>query len=207
MNRTATRILVLAGPIAAAVLAVAPAHAVTPAPQGDPVIVLPPAQPDPKPMDIAQPTPKPQPKPNGPADLAIPKPKPQPPKGPKDLADAPKSQDPAPQPGGETGGSTGGQTGQGGQGGQGDGNTDEVVAVAQDATTSGKTASATAVTATQAGGRTFDTGVSDSGLAPATAEDGADNGVDLTWAIAGLGLAGATGLVLVARRRRQAEQA
>ena len=90
MNKT-IRNLIIAAPLAAGALTLAPAAAMASEP--GPVIVLPPAQPDPQPNDqILAPAPQPT-DPKGPQDKA-PAPKPSKPKGPGDLAPAPKPQGP-----------------------------------------------------------------------------------------------------------------
>ncbi len=100
------RNMMIAAPLAVSAITLAPAAAMASEP--GPVIVLPPAQPDPQPNDqklapapkptepkgpgnIA-PAPKPS-KPKGPGDIA-PAPKPTGPKGPGDISDAPKPNDP-----------------------------------------------------------------------------------------------------------------
>ena len=89
MNRS-IRNLIVAIPLATAALTMTPVAAMATEP--GPVIVLPPAQPDPKPLDLANPTPEPT-NPDGPDDIA-PAPKPTKPKGPGDLAPAPKPDKP-----------------------------------------------------------------------------------------------------------------
>jgi hypothetical protein len=79
--KTMIRNLVVAVPLTFATLTMAP----VPAFATDPVIVLPPAEPDPAPMDIAIPKPGPV-QPDGPDQIAPPKPKPAQPDGPDTLA-------------------------------------------------------------------------------------------------------------------------
>ncbi|NRQ50529.1 hypothetical protein [Aeromicrobium stalagmiti] len=88
MNTT-IRNLVIAAPLATAAFMMVPAAAMATEP--GPVIVMPPAEPQPDIDDIA-PAPKPE-KPKGPSDIA-PAPKPDKPKGPSDIAPAPKPEKP-----------------------------------------------------------------------------------------------------------------
>lgn len=89
MNRI-IRTLVITGPLATAILTMAPgaASAETPAPNPGPVIVLPAEPVDPGPKDIANPAPKP------PKDIANPEPQPEPgPQVPDDKAPVPPKDD------------------------------------------------------------------------------------------------------------------
>jgi hypothetical protein len=79
--KTMIRNLAVAAPLAFAALTMAP----VPAFASDPVIVLPPSEPDPAPMDIAIPKPEPV-QPDGPDKIAQPKPGPVQPDGPDELA-------------------------------------------------------------------------------------------------------------------------
>lgn len=93
MNTTA-RNLLLAGPLALAFTLTA-APAATALDNDGPVIVMPPAEPDPVPTDIAQPDPQPEPDPapDGPDEVAQPD-EPKPPKGPGDIAQPEDEVDP-----------------------------------------------------------------------------------------------------------------
>lgn len=81
--------LVVAAPLALASLTMAP----MPAFASDPVIVLPPSEPEPKPLDIANPEPEPV-QPQGPDQVAQPKPGPVQPDGPDEIAPKPKPAQP-----------------------------------------------------------------------------------------------------------------
>lgn len=195
--RTATNLTIATGlALGTLTLSVGTAHA------GDkpgPVIVLPPAEPQPPkgPGEIAQPTPDPQP-PVGPGDIQAPPQKPQPPKGPKDLAqpkDEPKDPKPAdPQPAPQAPESAAATKASETELTAASGSAEEVVAARM----------------MQTGGRTFDSGLSYGDVVERDAVPAEEDGAGLAWLLAGLGLAGATGLVLVAVRRRsddeQAEQ-
>lgn len=83
--KTTIRNLAVAAPLAFAALTMAP----VPAFASDPVIVMPPVEPQPGPMDIALPTPQPEPEPQfpqGPDEIALPEPGPVGPQGPGDIA-------------------------------------------------------------------------------------------------------------------------
>jgi hypothetical protein len=83
--KTTIRNLAVAAPLAFAALTMAP----VPAFASDPVIVMPPIEPQPAPTDIALPTPKPDPEPQvpqGPDEIALPEPGPVGPQGPDDIA-------------------------------------------------------------------------------------------------------------------------
>ena len=80
--KTTIRNLAVAAPLAFAALTMAP----VPAFASDPVIVMPPVEPQPAPMDIALPEPQPEPQPQGPGDIAQPEPGPVGPQGPGDIA-------------------------------------------------------------------------------------------------------------------------
>lgn len=83
--KTLIRNLAVAAPLAFASLTLAP----MPAFATDPVIVLPPSEPEPKPFDLANPEPEPV-DPQGPDQVAHPKPGPVQPDGPDQIAPKPK---------------------------------------------------------------------------------------------------------------------
>ncbi len=87
--KTMIRNLVVAAPLALASLSMAP----MPAFAADPVIVLPPSEPDPAPTDIANPEPEPV-QPQGPDEIAQPEPGPVQPDGPDEIAPKPKPAQP-----------------------------------------------------------------------------------------------------------------
>lgn len=191
--RTLTNLTIATGMATAALSIGSVAHAETPpAPKPGPVIVLPPADPGPKsPGDIAVPTPEPT---DGPDDIKAPAPKPQPPKGPKDLSngDSDPVVDPKPEQPSDTTPSDATPA-----------DTDKAPK-RTDATDV-----ATEVPATEA--PVVNDIVADSADAPVAESStvAAQHGEDsdyLLWLLAGLGAMGATGIVIVAARRRKASE-
>jgi hypothetical protein len=182
--RTLTNLTIATGMATAALSIGSVAHAEI---QPGPVIVLPPADPGPQnPDDIATPEPGPVDPTDGPDDIKAPAPKPHPPKGPKDLSngDSDPVVDPKPEQPTET------------------------KPAPEDKTDAPKKADVvTEVPATEVPvlndtlTETADAPVAEASTV-ATQHDGDSD--YLLWLLAGLGAAGATGLVVIAARRRKA---
>ena len=162
MNRT-IRNLVIAAPLVLVGITAAPAAAMADG------------------FDIAIPEPKPEP----PKDIANPEPT-QPPKGPQDLADAPKPQAPKPQP---NGGGTGTNT--------------PVDTDVKDADTKKEAKVVSAKGSPDSIDR--DENLFVAGPAEVELADDSDNGgMDLTWLLVGGGVVTASGIAFAARKRTNA---